>query len=401
MLRRNWPAALAAVSVLVFGSYLAYTQHLVREVRRIARVHAGMYSLVQRGLVSGEPGIEQAVLWQLQDSLLSLGLPTVVVNTEGRPTAARNLPFAVDLNSPQGVAAVLAYVRDLERRGRGTRAVVPGWATVYFGEPPLLRWLKWVPWLQVAGGIMLILVAVAIIRSEMRAERERLWAAMARELAHQMGTPLSSLSGWLEVLRLPAAEREELAGAKRIAQEMGADVERLERVSRRFELIGKPSALERVPVRAVLEELERYFRPRLPKLGVGIRLRVRVAEGLPSIQANPVLLVWALENVVKNAVDALGGRGGKILVHAEVTSPREVHIQIADNGPGIAAGLRDRIFDPGVTTKTGGWGVGLSLTRRIIEQLHGGRVMARPRGRRGTVFDIVLPASAGVPAGEG
>ena len=148
-------------------------------------------------------------------------------------------------------------------------------------------------------------------------------------------------------------------------------------------------------MRDVIHELEHYFGPRLPKLGHGIRLRTHLGRSLPLIRANAVLLAWALENVVKNAIDALAGRGGKILIatHAE---GGEVHVHIADNGPGIDPLVRERIFEPGVTTKAGGWGVGLSLTRRIVEELHGGRFAVRPRRGGGTVFDIVLPAAAEV-----
>jgi signal transduction histidine kinase len=224
-----------------------------------------------------------------------------------------------------------------------------------------------------------------------REERERLWAAMARELAHQMGTPLSSLSGWIEVMRLPVAERESMASVDHIAAVVSADVERLERVSRRFELIGKKPKLEPVRVEEVVRELERYFSPRLPRLARGVSMRVRLSADLPTIEANRVLLVWAIENIVKNAIDALGGRGGHIVIVAHPDDNWGVHIHIADDGPGIAPEVKDRIFQAGVTTKTSGWGVGLSLTQRIIEDLHGGRVTARARKKNGTVFDIVLP----------
>jgi signal transduction histidine kinase len=250
-----------------------------------------------------------------------------------------------------------------------------------------------VPYLQVGGAVLLVLVAFTILRANLRAERERLWAAMARELAHQMGTPLSSLAGWLEVLALPEQTRESMASTAHIAEVIRTDVERLERVSRRFELIGQKPSLERVNVRDVVGELETYFRPRLPKLGRGIRMRARVAADLPPIQANRVLLAWALENVVKNAVDALGGRGGRILIAAHRDGDGAVHVGIADDGPGIAPQVRDRIFEPGVSTKSGGWGVGLSLTRRIVEELHGGRVTVHTRRSGGTVFDIALPAA--------
>ncbi len=163
-------------------------------------------------------------------------------------------------------------------------------------------------------------------------------------------------------------------------------------MSRRFELIGKRPALQTTEISVLLRELAGYYRPRLPRLGDGIDLRVRVRQGLPMVQANPVLLVWALENIVKNAVDALAGRGGRILLSVSGDAER-VHIRVSDNGPGIAPEVRGRIFEPGVSTKSGGWGVGLSLTQRIIQDLHGGRITVHERKRGGTTFDVELPAA--------
>src|SRR5690606_5803431 len=166
---------------------------------------------------------------------------------------------------------------------------------------------------------------------------------------------------------------------ERIAREVAADVERLERVSRRFELIGKPPELEPVRVEAVLEELERYMRPRVPRLGGAVRFRVRARRDVPPVRANQVLLEWALENVVRNALDALAGRTGSIRVAAAGAGRDRVIFSVSDDGPGIPPELRERIFEPGFTTKVGGWGVALSLACRIIEELHGGRITARPR----------------------
>ena len=404
MKRRYWPVVLAIASVLVFGSYLAYTQLLMRLIKQQAEVHTRVYSLVQREINTPEQHDYLTTLADMQRTLqVMLDMPIVLVNVAGQPYAAANLPSGVIgvseptpqmLNDPDIRVRLIRYSSQLEARRSGNKVNIPAGGTAYFGDPPLLAWLRWVPYFQVAAALLLILVPLAVIRANVRAERERLWAAMARELAHQMGTPLSSLSGWLEVLRLPDAERRELATTDHIADVIAADVDRLERVSRRFELIGKKQRLEPVALREVIDELDRYFRPRLPKLGKGIVLRTRVARGLPTIQANRVLLVWALENVVKNAIDALGGRGGRILIAARRTGEGKLHVNIADDGPGIAPEVRGRIFEPGVSTKAGGWGVGLSLTRRIIEELHGGRVTVRERARGGTVFDIVLPAAA-------
>jgi signal transduction histidine kinase len=389
MHRRYWPVALALFSILVFGSYLAYTTHLVGRIRGEARVHTEMYAAVQRGLLSPDEDAALAALIELQTALSKLGVPIVVMDASNNPSAIENLPFAADLKSQTDRARIYRYSRRLARSN--PPIVVKNLGTIYFGPPPIMRSLVWVPWLQTAGAVLLVVIALAIIRSSMREERERLWAAMARELAHQMGTPLSSLAGWMEVLSLPMPERDAMASTDHIAKVISADVERLERVSRRFELIGKPPELQPVLVEEVVTELERYFAPRLPRLARGVSMRVRMSRNLPAIDANRVLLVWAIENVVKNAIDALAGRGGHIIIVAHPKPEGGVHLHIGDDGPGIAPGVRDRIFKAGVTTKSSGWGVGLSLTQRIIEDLHGGRITARARKSGGTAFDIELP----------
>lgn len=389
MRRRYWPVALALLSILVFGSYLVYTDHLVRRIRQEALIHTQMYAAVQRGLFSTEEDAALNALFGLQASLKKLGVPIVVFDPNGRPYAAENLPFAPSFSTDTGRVRVSKYADRLGRQN--PPIIVPNVGTLYFGPPAIMNGLRWIPWLQTGGALMLVITALAIIRSSMREERERLWAAMARELAHQMGTPLSSLAGWIEVLRLPQEDREQMASIDRIAEVVGADVERLERVSRRFELIGKPPVLERVRVEEIIQELERYFKPRLPRLARGVRLRTRMGADLPAVEANRVLLVWALENVVKNAIDALAGRGGRITILAGVADDWGINIHIVDDGPGIAAAVKDRIFVTGVSTKSSGWGVGLSLTQRIIEDLHGGKIVARTRRNGGAVFEIMLP----------
>jgi signal transduction histidine kinase len=386
--RRYWPAVLALLSILVFGSYLAYTTHLVNQIRAESQIHSEMYATVQRGLISLEDDGSLNALVELQGSLKRLGVPIVVFDPAGRPYAAENISFTPDFNRVEDRERVKAIALELSKEHAPITAA--GIGTIFFGSPPIVRWLVWVPWLQAAGAFFLVLIALAIIRSNVRETRERLWASMARELAHQMGTPLSSLSGWIEVLRLPAAERDTMASTDKIADVVSTDVDRLERVSRRFEMIGKPPKLEPLDVTIILDELLEYFQPRLPRLGKGVALRVRVAENLPRVEANRVLLVWALENIVKNAIDALAGRGGQITIVAR-NGAEFVEIHIADDGPGIDASVRDRIFEAGVSTKTSGWGVGLSLTQRIVEDLHGGRIAVRNRGSGGAVFDIKLP----------
>ncbi len=232
-----------------------------------------------------------------------------------------------------------------------------------------------------------------VVQTQRRAESERAWTSMARELAHQLGTPLSSLQGWLEVLRLPVPERPGDLDDSEIAGSIGQDLERLERISHRFELIGTEPELESLSVSQVVRDLEHYLAARIPRLAKkGVDLVVDVPRGLPRVKGNEVLLIWALENVVKNALDALAGRGGKITIYARDIGGQWVSIRIRDTGPGVDPEIRDKIFEPGVSTKSGGWGVGLALSRRIVEGVHRGRIELLQTDE-GTTFQIRLPVA--------
>jgi signal transduction histidine kinase len=382
---RQWPVAVALLAIAVLGSYLLYTEQLVREFRSEAEVHKRMYALVQQGLLSAQPDGYLEALLDLQGELKQLGVPIVALNTEGMPYAVANLPFEADLATEAGRRRVLEYVEVLDEQTPPIEEAERG--SIHFGSPPIIRRLRWAATLQVAGAVLLILVGYVVVRAALRAERERMWSAMARELAHQMGTPLTSLKGWHEVLQLPSTERIDLVSDERLAREVGADVDRLERVSRRFELIGKPPALTAVRPEGVLRELEEYLRPRLPR---GVELRVRRVTSLPSIDANRVLLVWALENCVKNSLDALAGRGGRIRLGA-FRHEDGVAFLVADDGPGIDPAVRSRLFEPGVSTKAGGWGVGLSLARRIVVDVHDGSIRVGDRSGGGARFEATIP----------
>lgn len=389
MRRRRWPAVMVLVVTIVLGSFLVYTEHLVREIEAEAALHSRMYALVQTGLLSLEDGGELRALLALQQTLIGLGVPMVAVDGDGVPFAAVNLPFQADLADPTDRERVLQFARQLDAQNDPIEE--PGAGTVYFGAPPVLDWLRWIPWLQVSVALSLLFVAFGLIRADMRAERERLWASMARELAHQMGTPLSALAGWIEMLKLSPGERNELADNDQIATELARDLERLERVSHRFELIGQSARMTATAPEDVVADVQEYLAPRIPRLGSGVTLRTRVAPDLPPVLANRVLLVWALENVMKNALDALAGSGGRIRLLATRAGSRNVSIFVVDSGPGVPPALRAHIFDAGGSTKPDGWGIGLSLARRIVEDVHHGRIALRTRRAGRTTFEISLP----------
>jgi signal transduction histidine kinase len=396
MLSRYGATALGLLAAAVLGWYLLYTELLMREMRRDALVHSQIYVQILRGLNDPSDGAAEATLFNLSDDVQELGIPIVVTDQDGIPAFTSNVPFAADPNDPDDVARLMRYAADLARRK--PPLVEPGIGIIYIGDPPLVRRIRWIPWLQVGALGCLLFAAGWMVRHNQRTERERIWATMARESAHQMATPLSSLAGWVEILRLSPAEREEMASVPAVAAEMEADLDRLEKVAHRFEWIGRPVRLEPVDVRGLLRPLERYVRVRMPQVASGVELEVEVADSLPSVQGNHVLLEWALENLVKNALDALAGSGGRIEVRARRESSRRVAIEVVDNGPGVAATVRGTIFDPGVTTKKGGWGVGLSLARRIIEDVHHGRLILAP-SEHGARFVATLPVADGKDEG--
>ncbi|TVP42150.1 MAG: sensor histidine kinase [Gemmatimonadales bacterium] len=392
MVRMRWSLVLALAFLAILGWYLLYTEQIVRTFRADVTTMTRMYAEVQAGLQDPEPGGTTAALARLQDIIVESGLPLVLSSQGDTIIGAVNLPFEADLSTPEGQARVQLYIRRLEARNPPVGD--PEIARIHYGDPPELQRLRWIPWLQVTGLLLTFLVGVLVVRAQRRAETDQAWTAMARELAHQLGTPISSLQGWLEVLRLPHGERPGELGDPVIAAEIGEDVERLERVSRRFELIGRETPLRSLPLAQVTGAVERYLRARMPRLGPGVALEVRMPSDLPDVQGSEVLLTWALENIVKNALDALAGQGGEIRIEGFHREPEWVILMIEDNGPGIDPVVRDRIFEAGATTKSSGWGVGLALSQRIVERVHGGTLRVARTGPEGTAFELRLPVAA-------
>lgn len=389
MIRIKWPVALATLFVLLLGWYLLYTQQIVEQVRGNSALLSRIFAEVQEGLVT--QGNETQVLFNLQGIVRDAGVPLVVMGPGDTVLAHENLPFSVDTNTLEGQERVRSYVRRLDAENPPIGD--PDLMHIHYGDTPEVRRLRWIPWLQAGGLFLTVLIGFVVVRYQRRAEGEKAWTAMARELAHQLGTPLSSLQGWLEVLRLKPDERPGALGETEVADAIGEDIERLERISHRFELIGREPELESLSVRQVVSDLEQYLAVRIPRLSKkGVELLVDVPPGLPRVMGNEVLLVWALENVVKNALDALAGRGGKITIYAREVGGRWVSLRIRDTGPGVDPAVRDNLFEPGVSSKPGGWGVGLALSRRIVEGVHDGRIELL-EGMEGTTFQIRLPVA--------
>ncbi len=387
-MHRRVPVVLVALGLLLLlGSYVWYAQRVVDELRGEAERTGRMFARVYGALVDSSDASGTAALMDLSREIRELGVPVIVSDLQGRPTSFANVPGYGDgmlgPNDPRA-AALAAMTQTLDRQNHPVEE--PGIGKIHFGNTPLVRGLKIIPLLQVAVLCMLIVAGIMALGVRARAERERVWAGMAREAAHQLGTPLSSLQGWLELL----AEREGDPAADSARQHMHGDVERLERVAHRFERIGRPPKLVTMDVADSVEGVVNYFRARVPTLANTVALTFERGDGPLVVPADRVLLEWAVESLVKNAVDALAGRGGTIAVRVDRAAGSGARVRVADDGPGIPPALRRKIFAAGFTTKERGWGIGLPLARRIVEESHRGRLLLVPSDR-GAVFDVILP----------
>lgn len=351
--------------------------HLASEAEQSSRI----YGQVIAALSDPSEGAQTDALLRVVEEIRTTGLPVVITDTAGRPTQAANLPFDAGPDDPRVAAYVALLDRDnppipIARLGR-----------VHYGPLPVGRRLKLLGVLQL--GLLLSAVAAGAwaYRAAGERDRDRLWVAMARESAHQLGTPLMSANAWVDRL----LERGEHTGE--IAGHLLADLERLHRVAQRFERIGRPTRRERVPLGAVVERIVTYFTPRLPKHAHQVRFAVQAPAAGPYVEGDPVLLEWAVEALVRNAIDALSGRGGTITLRVDCDDSR-ARLAVQDDGPGVAPEVRRRLFEPGVTTKPGGWGIGLALARRIAEDVHDGRLtLGSPAA--GTEFVLEVPLHHG------
>jgi len=384
MLRRAAPFVLVAAIAGLLLSYVVYTRRVVEQLQREAVVESVMYARIWRALSDTTEALSTEALLDLSRYIVDKGVP-VVVMSGGAPSSWENVPGSV-VGGEEGRAERLReYALRLD--ADNPPVVVPGVGTVHFGNTLLVRGLRIIPLVQAALIVLLAAAAWSALRARGRAERERTWAGMAREAAHQLGTPLTSLSGWVELLA--ESPGPELAGEA--IGHLRGDLERLERVAHRFERIGTPPRRAAVELVSLAGRCVDYFRVRAPKLAKAVRIDFVAADESVVVQGDAVLLEWALEAVLKNALDALGGRGGAVTVTVERLLDGGARVRVEDDGPGIPRELRTAIFEPGVTTKPHGWGIGLSLARRIVEENHHGTLLLVPTDR-GATFDIILPA---------
>lgn len=336
----------------------------------------------------------------LQDVMRGSEVPLVYTSLDGSVRHWHNLVLEGDSipNPPttldeSQIASIEDFTRECSRIGHVRPIVVGGTPVgILYHGGYVAAWRF--PVFFASGAFVLVLLGLVgwtTLKIMQGTERSLLWVGLARETAHQLGTPISSLMGWIELLRLRAQPGTKPERFKQIADEMDSDLGRLRQVADRFSQIGSRPDFRSVDLEAIVQGVADYFRPRLPHQDRTVVLDVELG-GTPRIQANTELLGWVFENLIKNALDAMDKSEGRIVIRTS-HDPREgVGFEVQDNGKGMNRDEQRNVFLPGWTTKKRGWGLGLALARRIVEQYHGGRIWIRKsKPGEGTVFCVRLP----------
>ncbi|MBO6881237.1 HAMP domain-containing sensor histidine kinase [Winogradskyella sp.] len=303
--------------------------------------------------------------------------PMLVLDEEGKVSTSIN----IDEEKLQDSLQIQNLVNKFTSENEPIKVIVNNkvFQTIYYGNSPLLNKLKYYP----LALLLIILLFAAVVyffyRSSKNAEQNKLWTGMAKETAHQIGTPLSSLVGWTEILKTENVKAEYIS-------EIEKDIDRLQTITERFSKIGSAPTLERLDIVKLTESSYDYLKSRSSKL---INFYIESPDNEIIVNVNPQLYSWTIENLVKNAIDAMKGKGDLKLKISQ--TDKNVLIDISDTGKGIAKHQFTKIFEPGYTTKKRGWGLGLSLAKRIVEDYHNGKIkVLHSEIGKGTTIQISL-----------
>lgn len=260
---------------------------------------------------------------------------------------------------------------------------------VYYGESPTIQYLRYFPYVQFGILALLLGVGYTTYKSITRSEKSNLWVGMTKEAAHQLGTPLSSMYGWLQLLK---DKNKDDGDTLSIIYEIENDVSRLKGIAERFNKIGSQPALKKCSIEPIIDDVLAYMERRLPQLGKKIKVKKQI-QSEAKVDLNPELFQWAIENLVKNAMDAIKESVNEPYISVSVkTIGNCVTIDIEDSGTGIDKKYVKEVFKPGYSTKKRGWGLGLSLTKRIIEEYHNGKIyVLQTVPGEGTTIRVELP----------
>ena len=254
---------------------------------------------------------------------------------------------------------------------------------IHFGDSFIINSMKWIPYIQLCFAFLIFILVFLGLRLLVANEKNYIYAGMSRETAHQLGTPISSLMGWLELLKKDNSNKND------IIKSMKEDISKLEKISDKFNKIGSKPTLTKINLNKILIDATNYYQSKLPKTSK-INLTLTIQNEI-FVVGDKILLYWAFENIIKNSIEAiLSKKNGIVEVICRCENDKNVLIEFKDNGRGILRKNRNNIFSPGFSTKNRGWGIGLNLSKRIIEHIHRGSLKLSKTSSNGTTFKIIL-----------
>jgi len=379
--------ALILISILVI---ILYTQKLVNDLRRDASNIVQFYAQTLQKVASEELPPD-ALEWFFVNVTQRTNFPLILTDLNGNPVSWKGIEVPEDDTSPEAIKKVRDIARKMAKENKPV-AITHGDQIInylYYGDSKLITQLIYLPYVTLSGLGLLILAAFFGFNSIKKSEQRFIWVGMAKETAHQLGTPISSLLGWLTMLEVNADDPQKV---KAVVRDMKSDVNRLEKVAARFSQIGSEVDLKAQDVHQILKDVVAYFHRRLPQSGREIKIIENYSDNVPKIPLNRDLFEWAVENLIKNGLDAIKNNKGLIEITTGVLPDNgRVFIDIKDNGIGITAKRRNDIFKAGYSTKRRGWGLGLNFTKRIIEDYHRGKLTIKESyPGKGTTMRIIL-----------
>jgi signal transduction histidine kinase len=376
----NWRTGVSIIAIAIVSGTIIYSQLLAKKIAAEERQKVELWVEAGKLLFNDTTGVSDRLVGAIIAGNNSI--PIIETDENGKVMQFVNLDSAKVMQDSNYVERQLKQFKS--RNETPITWIDPGDSTrinyYYYGHTSLLTQVQYYPLVQLLIVALFIIITITALTTSFRSAQNQVWAGMAKETAHQLGTPLSSMQGWVEMLK-------ETPGSEKIATEMSKDVDRLKLVSDRFGKIGSSPQLEQHDVVAQVESMIEYIRKRAAGK---VQLALKAGEKQPLlVPISPPLFDWVIENLLKNALDAMDGKGN---ITVSITDGgKQVHIDVADTGKGISRQNIAKIFKPGFTTKKRGWGLGLSLSKRIIDQYHKGQLFVKQsEPGKGTTFRIVL-----------
>ncbi|MBS1902636.1 MAG: HAMP domain-containing histidine kinase [Bacteroidetes bacterium] len=399
----NIKIGLLVTSVLVVIGILIYNNRLVGELKvreqRVALLLASALKYFQN-----TDDFDATLYQDVVDYVRNSGVPMIITDRDDIPSYEKgtykqfniNIEFDSTLNKQARLAFLRQELLRMDRSHKPERITYTDPKTgtesvtnyIHYGDSAILADIARMPLIQLILAAVVILIGYLSFSYLKRSEQSNIWVGMSRETAHQLGTPLSSLLGWAEMLRMNASEPEEVVN---IAGEISKDIERLNRIATRFSKIGSKPDLKAQNVVAVVSGVMGYLEDRMPRLGNAIAFSLETSADEIPVAINRELFEWVLENLIKNATEAIESNEGSIAIKIEAEKGGDVIIDVTDTGKGMDARRRKEVFRPGFSTKARGWGLGLTLAKRIVEEYHHGKLfVSHSAPGKGTTFRIKL-----------